>query len=71
MSKIQDKDTRYFVEINLKNLKIIKCGFDQKENLNKGKQNDPTIHRLFLTRGQYAKLVERCSKELAAVIESG
>lgn len=70
MSKIQDKDTRYFVEINLNSLKIIKCGFDQKENLNKGKQNDPTIHRLFLTRGQYTKLVGRCSKELAAVIES-
>jgi hypothetical protein len=33
MDKIQDKDTRYFVDVNLKNLKIIKCSFDQKENL--------------------------------------
>jgi hypothetical protein len=70
MSKIQDKNTRYFIEINLKNLKIIKCSFDQKENLNKGRQSDTAIHRLFLTKGQYAKLVERCSDELATVIET-
>lgn len=70
MGKIQDKDTRYFVEIDLKSLKIIKCSFDQKENLNKGLQNDPAIHRLFLTKGQYTKLVNRCSNELAAEIET-
>jgi len=70
MSKIQDTDTRYFVEIDLSNLKIIRCSFDQKENLNKGRQNDPRIHRLFLTKGQYIKFVDRCSNELASVIET-
>ena len=70
MSKPQDKDTRYFIEIELSDLKVIRCSFGQKENLNKGRQNDPAIHRLFLTKGQYAKLVERCSNELAAVIET-
>ena len=70
MSKIQDKNTRYFIEIDLKNLKIIRCSFDQKENLDKGRQNDPGIHRLFLTKGQYTKLVNRCSNELATVIEA-
>lgn len=70
MSIIHDKDTQYFIEINLKNLKIIKCSFDQKNNLNKGRQNDPAIHRLFLTKGQYSKFVERCSNELAEVIET-
>jgi hypothetical protein len=70
MKKIQDKDTRYFIEIDLKNLKIIKCSFDQKEYLNKGRQNDIGIHRLFLTKGQYSKFVDRCSNELAAVIET-
>ena len=68
MSEIQDKDTRYYIEINLKNLKIIKCGFDQKENLNKGQQGDPGIHKLFLTKGHYSKFVNRCSKELVAII---
>lgn len=70
MTEIQDKDTRYFIEINLKNLKIINCSFDQKDNLNKGRQNDPAIHRLFLTKGQYSKFVERCSNELDEVIET-
>lgn len=69
MSKIQDNDTRYFVEIELKTLKITRCGFDQKENLDKGRQSDPGIHRLFLTKGQYTKFVHRCPDELAAVIE--
>ena len=69
MSKIQDKDTRYFIEIDLNNLKITRCGFDQKENLNKGRQNTPTVHRLFLTKGQYNKLISRCANELAEILE--
>ena len=70
MSKIQDKNTRYFVEIDLNNLKIIRCSFKQKENLDKGRQNAPGIHRLFLTKGQYTKFVNLCSDALAAVIEA-
>ena len=70
MSRVQDKDTRYFVEIDLNSLKIIRCGFNQKENLNKGRQSDPAIHRVFLTKGQYTKLLDRCSNELAKVIET-
>ncbi len=60
MEKIQNKDTRYFIEIELSTLKIISNGYDQKQNLDEGKQKDPTLHRLFLTKGQYNKLVERC-----------
>ena len=70
MRKIQDKDTRYFVEINLSNLKISRCSFDHKDNLHKGRQNDPAIHRLFLTKGQYTKYVDRCAHELGKVIET-
>ncbi len=70
MSWIQDKDTRYFVEIDLDSLKIIRCRFDQKQNLNKGRQNDPTVHILFLTKGQYNKLVSRCANVLATVLET-
>ena len=70
MKKIQDKNTRYFVEIDLSNLKIVKCSFDHKENLNKGRQIDSSIHRIFLTKGQYTKFVDRCSNELSKVIET-
>ena len=31
MSRIENDDTRYFLEIDLGSLKIIRCGFDQKQ----------------------------------------
>ncbi|WDD97436.1 hypothetical protein [Thalassomonas actiniarum] len=70
MSKIQDKDTRYFIEINLATLKVTRCGYDQKENLDKGRQTNPAVHRLFVTEGQFNKMVERCGKELESIIET-
>lgn len=63
MAKIQDKDTRYFIEIDLKSLKIIGNGYEQKQNLNKGRQTNPESHRLFLAKGQYNKLINRCDLE--------
>ncbi len=53
MEQHEDKDTRYFIEIDLVSLKIIRCGFDQKQNLNKGRQLCDGVHRVFLTQGQY------------------
>ena len=70
MHRFPDKNTRYFVEIDLDSLKIIKCSFDQKENLDKERQNDPRLHRLFVTKGQYNKLVSRCANKLNQVLES-
>ncbi len=61
MEKIQNRDTRYFIEIDLETQKIVSNGYDQKENLDKGRQNNPKIHRLFLTKGQYNKFVNRQS----------
>ena len=62
MSKVENQDTRYFIEIDLHTLKISRCGFDQKQNLDKGRQTEEGIHRLFLTKGQYNKFVSSCSK---------
>lgn len=69
MSHVQDKNTRYFVDINLSNLKVIHCGFSQKEALDKGRQIDSSIHRLFVTKGQYAKFVVRCADDLRTVMD--
>lgn len=60
MKKIQDKDTRYFIDIELKTQKVVSNGYDQKQNLNEGRQTNSKLHRLFLTKGQYNKFVERC-----------
>ena len=69
MNGVQDQDTRYFIDICLSSLKVIQCGYAQKENLAKGHQVDPAIHRLFVTQGQYNKMVSRCANELASIID--
>lgn len=61
MGKVQNSDTRYFIDIELKTLKVVSNGYDQKQNLDNGRQTNPKLHRLFLTKGQYNKLVERCA----------
>lgn len=70
MAITEDNDTRYFVEIELASLKIIKVAFDKKQNLEKGHQNDPLTHRLFVTKGQYHKFLERCDIELQPVLKA-
>jgi hypothetical protein len=69
LAKIEDRNTRYFLEIDLGSLKITRCGFDQKQNLDSGRQTITGMHRLFLTRGQYARFVKRCENELRSVID--
>lgn len=60
MLKMPNKDTRYFIDIELSTLQVVAHGYDQKQNLNKGRQTNPKQHRLFLTKWQYNKFVERC-----------
>ncbi len=69
MAAIENKDTRYFVEIDLDSLKLTRCSFDQKENLNKGRQKKPNTHRLFITKGQYNKFTQRCRNELLEIMD--
>ena len=64
------KDTRYFIEIDLDTLEVLRVGFELKQNLNKGQQTQEGIHRLFLPKGQYDKFVSRCTNELRAVLDS-
>jgi hypothetical protein len=70
MPRIENEDTRYFIEFDLGTLEIIRCGYDQKQHLDKGQQTSEGIHRLFLTKGQYNKLVSRCETELRSVMDS-
>lgn len=70
MSRIQNMDTRYFIEIDLESLEIIRCGFDQKQNLDKGHQCNSGFHRLIIAEGQYKKFVERCKSDLQSVLDT-
>lgn len=59
MKKREDKNTRYFMEVDLKEQKILGWNFGQKEILAeemKKRSKNPCIHRIFLTKGQYNKL---------------
>ena len=59
MENAQDSDTRYFIDVGLETHALVGHGYDQKQNLDEGRQTDTRLHRLFLTRGQYNKFVER------------
>ena len=63
MKKIEDKETRYFIDIDLKTRKILNWDYDQRGKLVKSKFTDPFQHRVFITKGQYNKL-ENNTREL-------
>jgi hypothetical protein len=61
MVKKQDKETRYYIDLDLRNRRIINWDFDQRDRLVQ-KLEMPYHQRVFITKGQYNKLIER-SKE--------
>ncbi|CAA0103548.1 Uncharacterised protein [BD1-7 clade bacterium] len=69
MCRKQDGDTRYFIDIDVASMEIVACGFDQKQNLNGGRQTTLGVYRLFLTKGQYNKFTSACASEWQPVIE--
>ena len=70
MSGIENEETRYFIEIDLDTLEIVRVGFDQRELLNKGQQKQSGTHRLFLSKGQFNKFVSRCETDLQHVLDT-
>lgn len=60
MPKPQDKETRYFIDIDLKTMKVVRWDYDQRENLVKYKPEKDSYHRIYLTLGQYNKFVKSC-----------
>jgi len=71
MAKIQNKETRYFNDVELSSIKISHWGFDQRENLDKGQSFSPGIHRIFLTLGQYNKYVNAVKNKYTESLHLG
>jgi len=69
MRKKENKNIRYFLDIDLKEQKILGWDYDQKEILLKEKISEPHIHRIFLTKGQYNKLNKRQDAYLDSIEE--
>jgi len=65
-----DADLRYFVEIDLDSLQLVRVGSDSKYVLNKGRQDREGVHRLFISKGQFQKFRERCETELQHVLDA-
>ena len=59
MRKTEDKETRYFIDLDLHSRKIISWDYDQRSHLAIQEPATPFHHRVFITRGQYNKLVKK------------
>lgn len=55
--KKQDKETRYYVDIDVKTKKVLGWDYDQREKIVQN-LSDPNKRRIFLTKGQYSKLTK-------------
>ncbi len=57
---LQDKETRYFIDINIKTNTVTKISFGQRKSL-VSEKSKKDIHRVFITKGQYNKLQDQIS----------
>lgn len=53
-----NKETRFYIDLDLKSGKILYWGYDQRDRLVQKLEN-PSHHRVFISQGQYNKLEER------------
>jgi hypothetical protein len=59
MKKVENKNTRYFIDLDLKTQKILNWDYDQRDKLTAQEIENPFHHRIFITKGQYYKLEKR------------
>jgi len=55
MTKIIDVNTRFYIDIDIKDMKIISWDYGQRQELAR-ELADPDHRRIFITKGQYRKL---------------
>ena len=60
MEAEQHEKKYYFVEVDLTNMTIVDWGITSEATLT-GNTSKPNIHRVFLTKGQYNKFVNKLS----------
>jgi hypothetical protein len=59
MRKKEDKNTRYFIDLDLKTREVLNWDYDQRDKLAAKKPTIVSHHRVFITKGQYNKLEKR------------
>ena len=58
MKKKEDRETRYYIDLDLRTRRILNWNYDQRDKLVQ-KLKNPFHQRVFITKGQYNKLEER------------
>ncbi len=56
IAKREDRETRYFIDLDIQTRKILEWGFDPRSKLVKQEPTGQSHVRVFITRGQYNKL---------------
>jgi hypothetical protein len=57
--KREDKNTRYFIDLDLKAGKILNWDYDQRNKLAAQELAKPFHHRIYITKGQYNKIEKK------------
>lgn len=52
-----DSNTRFYIDIDIKTSKVIQWGYGQRQELEQDLP-DPNHRRIFITQGQYNKLIQ-------------
>ena len=58
MKRKEGKETRYYIDLDLRTRRILNWDYDQRDKLAQKLEN-PSHQRVFLTKGQYNKLEKR------------
>lgn len=59
--QVFEKEIRYFVDLDMTTNTICRWSYDLREKLVKEKLK-PGYHRIFITKGQYNKLIQKASE---------
>lgn len=59
MEKREDKETRYFIDLDLETREILNWDYDNRYDLVGQELAIPFFHRIYLTKGQYNKLEKK------------
>lgn len=59
MKKKEDRETRYYIDLDLKTREILTWDYDNRYDLAGQELANPFHHRIFLTKGQYNKLEQK------------
>lgn len=59
MKKKEDRETRYYIDLDLKTRTIINWDYDQRDKLVLEELTEPSHHRIYITKGQFNKLQQK------------